>query len=58
MNLIDGRIVAENVYSELRDEIASLKKQGLTPVLADIIVGDDPALRGYVRSKDKMCREL
>jgi len=58
MNLIDGRIVAENVYSELRDEIASLKKQGLTPGLAVVLVGDDPASRAYVRSKDKMCREL
>jgi len=58
MNLIDGRIVAENVYAELRDEIASLKKQGLTPGLAVVLVGDDPASRAYVRSKDKMCREL
>lgn len=58
MNLIDGRVVAEKVYSELRDEIASLKQQGLTPGLAVVLVGDDPASRAYVRSKDKMCREL
>ncbi len=57
-NLIDGRVVAEKVYSELRDEIASLKKQGITPGLAVVLVGDDPASRAYVRSKDKMCREL
>ena len=58
MNLIDGRVVAEKVYSELRNEIAALKKQGLTPDLAVVLVGDDPASRAYVRSKDKMCREL
>lgn len=58
MNLIDGRVVAKKVYSELRDEIASLKQQGLTPGLAVVLVGDDPASRAYVRSKDKMCREL
>jgi methylenetetrahydrofolate dehydrogenase (NADP+) / methenyltetrahydrofolate cyclohydrolase len=58
MNLIDGRVIAEKVYSELRDEIASLKKQGLTPGLAVVLVGEDPASRAYVRSKDKMCREL
>jgi methylenetetrahydrofolate dehydrogenase (NADP+)/methenyltetrahydrofolate cyclohydrolase len=58
MNLIDGRVVAEKVYSELRDEIASLKKQGVTPALAVVLVGDDPASRAYIRSKDKMCREL
>jgi methylenetetrahydrofolate dehydrogenase (NADP+) / methenyltetrahydrofolate cyclohydrolase len=58
MNLIDGRVVAEKVYSELRGEIAALKAQGITPGLAVVLVGDDPASRAYVRSKDKMCREL
>ena len=56
--LIDGRVVAEKVYSELRNEIAALKTQGITPGLAVVLVGDDPASRAYVRSKDKMCREL
>ena len=57
-NIIDGRAVAERVYAELRDEIASLKSAGITPGLAVVLVGDDPASRAYVRSKDKMCREL
>ncbi len=56
--LIDGRAVAETVYAELRGEIAALKAQGTTPGLAVVLVGDDPASRAYVRSKDKMCREL
>ena len=56
--LIDGRAVAERVYAELRGEIAALKAQGTTPGLAVVLVGDDPASRAYVRSKDKMCREL
>ncbi len=56
--LIDGRAVAEKVYAELRGEIAQLKAQGITPGLAVVLVGDDPASRAYVRSKDKMCREL
>ncbi len=56
--LIDGRGVAETVYSELRGEIEALKAGGLTPGLAVVLVGDDPASRAYVRSKDKMCREL
>jgi methylenetetrahydrofolate dehydrogenase (NADP+)/methenyltetrahydrofolate cyclohydrolase len=58
MKLIDGRAVAEKVYSELRGEIATLKGQGITPGLAVVLVGDDPASRAYVRSKDKMCRDL
>jgi methylenetetrahydrofolate dehydrogenase (NADP+) / methenyltetrahydrofolate cyclohydrolase len=56
--LIDGRAVAEKVYSELRGEIEALKAGGLTPGLAVVLVGEDPASRAYVRSKDKMCREL
>src|SRR5438067_1995672 len=55
---IDGRAIAQKVYAELRDEIASLKSRGATPGLAVVLVGDDPASRAYVRAKDKMCREL
>ena len=58
MKLIEGRVVAEKVYSELRGEIDTLKSQGITPGLAVVLVGDDPASRAYVRSKDKVCREL
>jgi methylenetetrahydrofolate dehydrogenase (NADP+)/methenyltetrahydrofolate cyclohydrolase len=56
--LIDGRAIAEKVYVDLRREIAELKAKGITPGLAVILVGDNPASRAYVRSKDKMCREL
>jgi methylenetetrahydrofolate dehydrogenase (NADP+) / methenyltetrahydrofolate cyclohydrolase len=56
--LIDGRAIAERVYANLRDEIAKLKARGVTPGLAVVLVGDNPASRAYVRSKDKMCREL
>ena len=57
-NLIDGRAIAEKVYVDLRKEIAELKSKGVTPGLAVVLVGDDPASRAYVRSKDKMSREL
>jgi methylenetetrahydrofolate dehydrogenase (NADP+)/methenyltetrahydrofolate cyclohydrolase len=56
--LIDGRAIAETVYADLRGQIAELKSRGLTPGLAVVLVGDDPASRAYVRSKDKMSREL
>src|SRR5437762_7118233 len=56
--LINGRAIAEKVYVDLRREIAGLKEKGVTPGLAVILVGDNPASRAYVRSKDKMCREL
>ena len=56
--LIDGRAIAAKVYVDLRREIAELKAKYVTPGLAVVLVGDDPASRAYVRSKDKMCREL
>jgi methylenetetrahydrofolate dehydrogenase (NADP+)/methenyltetrahydrofolate cyclohydrolase len=56
--LIDGRAIAEKVYVDLRREIAELKAKYITPGLAVVLVGDDPSSRAYVRSKDKMCREL
>jgi len=58
LNIIDGRTVAEKVYVDLRREIAQLKSKGITPGLAVVLVGDNPASRAYVRSKDKMSREL
>ncbi|HJT45367.1 MAG TPA: tetrahydrofolate dehydrogenase/cyclohydrolase catalytic domain-containing protein [Chthoniobacterales bacterium] len=58
LNLIDGRAIAEKVYVDLRGEIAALKSKGVTPGIAVVLVGDDPASRAYVRSKDKMSREL
>jgi len=57
-NLIDGRAIAEKVYVDLRAQIAELKAKRVKPGLAVVLVGDDPASRAYVRSKDKMSREL
>src|SRR5207302_1445897 len=45
-------------YVDLRKQIAELKSQGVTPGIAVALIGDDPASRAYVRSKDKMSREL
>jgi methylenetetrahydrofolate dehydrogenase (NADP+) / methenyltetrahydrofolate cyclohydrolase len=56
--LIEGRVIAEKVYAQLRGEINEVKKSGRTPGLAVVLVGDNPASRAYVRSKDKMCRDL
>jgi methylenetetrahydrofolate dehydrogenase (NADP+) / methenyltetrahydrofolate cyclohydrolase len=58
MKLIDGWATAEKVYAQLRGEIAALQAIGITPGLAVVLVGDDLASRAYVRSKDKMCRQL
>src|SRR5437879_493313 len=56
--VIDGSAIADEVSVGLCSESAQLKSRGVTPGLAVILVGDNPASRAYVRSKDKMCREL
>jgi methylenetetrahydrofolate dehydrogenase (NADP+)/methenyltetrahydrofolate cyclohydrolase len=58
MTLISGTAVAEKVLEECRRDIAALAAQGRRPGLAVVLVGDDPASRAYVRSKDKKCRDL
>ncbi len=58
MQLIKGIEVAEKVLAECRRDIAKLAAQGKRPGLAVVLIGDDPASRAYVRSKDKKCREL
>jgi methylenetetrahydrofolate dehydrogenase (NADP+)/methenyltetrahydrofolate cyclohydrolase len=58
MQLINGHDVAAKVLSECQREIAELSAQGRKPGLAVVLVGDDPASRAYVRSKDKKCRDL
>ncbi len=56
--LIDGKAIAQKTYAESKAAIAELKARGVTPGLAVVLIGDDPASRAYVRSKDKMCLEL
>jgi len=58
MKLIDGKIIAEKVHAESRAGVEALKKRGITPGLAVVLVGDDPASRAYVRAKARKCLEL
>lgn len=58
MPQIDGTAIANKVHAETASRIAALKARGIQPGLAVILVGDDPASRAYVRSKDKRAAEL
>ncbi|MCE9612442.1 MAG: bifunctional methylenetetrahydrofolate dehydrogenase/methenyltetrahydrofolate cyclohydrolase FolD [Chthoniobacter sp.] len=58
MTLIDGKAIAQKTHAESRAAVAELKARGITPGLAVVLVGDDPASAAYVRSKDRMCHEL
>ena len=55
--LIDGAAIGAAMRQELGAEIAGLKKKGITPGLAVVLVGDNPASEVYVRMKGKACDE-
>ncbi len=58
MMRIDGAAVAAKVMEETKQRIAALAERGIKPGLAVVLVGDDPASRAYVRSKDRKAAEL
>ena len=55
--IIDGKAVSASVRSDVTLEVKELAKQGITPGLAVVIVGDDPASRKYVNNKKKACAQ-
>ncbi len=57
MALIDGKAVSLQVKQQVKQECDKLKAKGVTPGLAVIIVGDDPASQVYVRNKERACEE-
>lgn len=56
--VISGTEVAEKVLAECRAGITQLQLHAVKPGLAVVLVGDDPASRAYVRSKERKCHEL
>lgn len=56
--LIDGRKLAAQVRSECRERVGMLAQAGITPHLAVVLAGDDPASQIYVENKLKACREV
>ena len=55
---IDGKSIAENILNNLHAQVAVLKQKGLTPTLAVIQVGDDPASTAYIRQKQKAAEAI
>jgi methylenetetrahydrofolate dehydrogenase (NADP+) / methenyltetrahydrofolate cyclohydrolase len=58
MNLIDGKAVAERINEETRQKVERLSHQSITPGLAVVLVGDNPASMAYVRNKDRISQQL
>lgn len=57
-NIIDGKLVAASLKARIAEEVKKLVKKGISPTLAVILVGDNPASKVYVKNKRKACEEL
>jgi methylenetetrahydrofolate dehydrogenase (NADP+)/methenyltetrahydrofolate cyclohydrolase len=55
--IIDGKAIAAKIRREITEEVTRLKAQGVTPGLAVVLVGEDPASKVYVSMKEKACQE-
>lgn len=58
MEIIDGKELAGTIRTELKQEVENIKKKGVQPKLAVIMVGEDKASAVYVRNKSKACNEV
>ena len=56
--ILDGKLLSEQQYLQLADRVAALRERGITPGLAVILVGEDPASQIYVRNKEKACERI
>lgn len=57
MSIIDGKQIASDIRKELLEEVKVLKDKGITPGLAVVLVGEDPASVSYVTGKKRACEE-
>ena len=58
MEIIDGKQLAKKTREKLKYEVEDLKKEGIQPKLAVIMVGDNSASQIYVRNKSKACNDV
>ena len=58
MEIINGKELAKKIREELKEEVTELKKEGINPKLAVIMVGNDKASATYVRNKSRACDEI
>ena len=56
--ILDGKKLASDSEKEILESVSVLKKKGIIPTLATILVGDDPASETYVRMKQETCNRV
>ena len=57
-SILDGKATAAHVRAELKERVAKLAAQGITPGLGTILVGDDPGSQAYVAGKHRDCAQV
>ena len=55
--ILDGKVVSAEIKANIKREVEKLSARGITPGLATILVGENPASQIYVRNKHKDCQE-
>lgn len=55
---LDGNMYRDEIVADLAQRVAKLKEQGVTPGLATVLVGDDPASHSYVKMKHRDCEQI
>jgi methylenetetrahydrofolate dehydrogenase (NADP+)/methenyltetrahydrofolate cyclohydrolase len=55
---LDGKIVRDEIFGDLRARVAALAERGITPGLGTVLVGDDPGSHAYVRGKHSDCAKV
>jgi methylenetetrahydrofolate dehydrogenase (NADP+)/methenyltetrahydrofolate cyclohydrolase len=56
--IIDGKAIAAKIRGEIAEEVKRLGTRGITPGLAVVLVGEDPASKVYVSMKEKACQDV
>jgi methylenetetrahydrofolate dehydrogenase (NADP+)/methenyltetrahydrofolate cyclohydrolase len=56
--VIDGKMIADAVLTDLSKTVSTLKKRGITPTIAVILVGDDAGSLSYIKQKQKACERI
>ena len=56
--ILDGKLLAAKLKEEIKHQVSELKSEGVSPKLAVILVGDDPASQVYVRNKKRDCEDV
>lgn len=56
--ILDGTKIRDEIFAELKDEVAILSSAGIRPGLAAVLVGENPASQMYVKSKIRACEQL